>query len=371
MKPLLSIVILLACPSLYCQEGEYAFPQTDLNPEGYALAVPNIKLEFPRDHGSHPDFKTEWWYITGHLASPEQARRYGFQITFFRSSTDPISKEQIYMAHAALIDKETAKFVHEERLNSDRWNAHAAEGHLDIYNGNWSLRMLDATTETMATRFSLARIGSLHLNLKPEKAKTLFGDNGYSKKGDSYGAASYYITFTRLSASGSITIDGEKIPLSGLAWMDHEFSSSQLASEQIGWNWTSLILDDGRELMAYVMRRSDGQVDPNSRLTLIDIDGTKTERKGRDFSWEPIRHWISPHNGARYPVEYRIAWEDESGARKALSVRPFADDQELRGRIGDFVYWEGAGQAFDESGTAIGQAYTELTGYAESLNGKF
>lgn len=334
---------------------------------GFAIARPEAQLEFPRDHGSHPEFKTEWWYITGHLDSPQHAL--GFQITFFRSAqkdspTSPAT--QIYLAHAAVTDKRTGRFLHEERLNSADWNAAAQSGTLDLYNGNWYLRMLDPKSEQMKTRFSLKDIGSFELTLTPAKPKTLFGENGYSQKGDEKGAASHYITFTRLEVTGTLKNQQTSTPLTGLAWMDHEFSSSQLSSEQIGWNWSSLILDDGSELMAYVMRRRDGAIDPNSRLTLIDPDGQKTEYKGNAFRWTPIRHWSSEKSGASYPVEYEISWANQS-----LRIKPYADDQELIGSIGEFVYWEGACQVLDENGNRIGLAYTELTGYSESLNGKF
>lgn len=344
------------------------FPATAFDEDGFALATPGIELKFPRDHGSHPQFKTEWWYITGHLDSNQGGATYGFQITFFRSAT--AEGRQLYMAHAALVDKRTGAFYHEERLNSDEWNADASVGQLDLFNGNWYLRMDNPDTETMQTRFSLAKLGELTLTLKPEKPKTLFGDRGYSKKGEERGAASYYVTFTRLGVSGEAFLDGQRLTLSGVAWMDHEFSSSQLSPGQIGWNWTSLILDDGSELMAYVMRREDGAVDPNSRLTLISPDGEKTELLGDAFSWEPIRHWTSPLSGERYPVEYSVSWKSGDSERRVI-VKPIADAQELAGTIGDFVYWEGASQALDADGVPIGLGYTELTGYAKSLYSTF
>ncbi|MBC2606638.1 lipocalin-like domain-containing protein [Pelagicoccus albus] len=345
--------------------GESRFKAT--NRDGYKIAVPGVELAFPEDHGSHPDFKTEWWYITGHLDNKK--RDLGFQITFFRSAnrdSDAQDLEQVYMAHAAIVDKSTGKFIHEERLNSADWNADAKTGELSAYNGNWYLRMIDSDTETMKTRFSLEGFGALELVLSPAKDKVLFGENGFSKKGNEVGAASYYITFPRLNVSGFFTDSGEKEPLEGVAWMDHEFSSSQLTEEQIGWNWSSIILDDGTEIMAYVMRREDGQADPNSKLTLIDKDGSKTELSSEQFTWDPERSWESQSSTARYPVEYEIRFDS-----KTIIVRPVTDDQELRGRIGDFVYWEGAGTVFDESGQKIGKAYTELTGYSESLYGKF
>lgn len=364
----------LSLAALPLAANAQSFPAEAFDPDGFAYATPGVELTFPRDHGSHPQFKTEWWYLTGHLEAEESDEQFGFQVTFFRAASlaeNPENPpEQLYMAHAAVFDKQSGAFHHEERLNSDHWNADAAVGELDLFNGNWYLRMDDPTTESMTTRFSLAKLGSLTLQLKPAKPKTLFGDQGYSRKGDSPGAASYYITFPRLDVSGSGTLRGRDVSFAGQAWMDHEFSSSQLSPGQIGWNWTSLILDDGSELMAYVMRREDGAVDPHSRLTLIAPDGSKRELTGDAFSWTPIRHWTSPRSGGRYPVEYRVSWKS-GDTQRSIHVKPFGDDQELSGDIGGFVYWEGASQAFDADGQPIGLGYTELTGYHESLYGQF
>lgn len=382
MRTLFQIYPLLcfAVSSFTANEARAAFPAQAFDPDGFALATPGVELEFPRDHGSHPAFKSEWWYVTGQLETPDGAHEYGFQITFFRSATrdatsaeadgDSPSPSQLYMAHAALFDKKTGQFHHEERLNSGDWNADAAVGSLDLYNGNWYLRMIDPDTEAMISRFSLSGVAQLNLSLKPEKPKTLFGDQGFSKKGAEPGAASYYVTFTRLDVAGEIEIDGEAVPITGQAWMDHEFSSSQLSEGQIGWNWTSLQFDDGSELMAYVMRREDGQVDPHSRLTFIDPTGATTELTGDAFAWTPLRYWRSEQSGARYPVEYQLSWK-VGDTRRAITVKPFGDEQELLGQIGDFVYWEGAGQAFDESGKLVGVGYTELAGYDQSLQGRF
>lgn len=357
--------LLLCLLPIFSISANFTFPIEE--DSGLAIARPGNVLEFPRDHGSHPEFKTEWWYITGHLQTADN--ELGFQITFFRSASKESPQDdsqQIYLAHAAIIDKQTGTFLHEERLNSDDWNASAQTGSLDLYNGNWYLTMEDPDTEQMQTRFSIKGVGSLELTLTPAKDKTLFGENGYSQKGDEKGAASHYITFTRLDVKGYLKQKDQKEQLTGIAWMDHEFSSSQLSSDQIGWNWSSLILDDGSELMAYVMRRQDGKTDPNSRLTLISPTGETTEYKGNSFAWTPIRTWTSLQTGASYPVEYEITWDNQR-----MHVRPFADKQELVGTIGDFEYWEGACEVLDENGNRIGLAYTELTGYTESLNGKF
>lgn len=333
------------------------------NEDGYAIAVPGVELEFPYDHGSHPAFKTEWWYITGHLQG--EGLDLGFQLTFFRSSGGE-GEGQIYMAHAAVSDKRAQTFLHEERVNSEDWNAYAEVGRLDVFNGNWYLRMVDEQSEEMEARFSLKGFGELGLTFRPAKKRTLFGSDGYSQKGAAKGAASYYVTFTRLEVECVLRREGAETLLTGVVWMDHEFSSSQLTEEQIGWNWTSAILDDGRELMAYVMRREDGQVDPHSRLTIIEADGRKREYRGEEFRWTPVRFWESPDSGGVYPVEYEIAWGSER-----IRVVPAFDAQEMLGKIGGFVYWEGAGVALDEDGNRLGRVYTELTGYSKSLFGMF
>ena len=367
-------VVLCAATALAAQKKE-GFPAAAFDDQGFALATPGVELVFPRDHGSHPQFKSEWWYITGHLDGPRD-EAYGFQITFFRAARQDeeapagAAASQLYLAHAAVIDKRSGLFLHEERLNNDIWNAGAAVGELDVYNGNWYLRMTDPDTEEMVTRFSIGDFGILKLGLRPAKPKTLFGNDGYSRKGEDPSAASYYVTFPRLEVAGEMELNGNAMPVSGVAWMDHEFSSSQLSAGQVGWNWTSLILDDGSELMAYVMRREDGSVDPHSRLTLIKPEGTTTSLSPADFSWTPLRHWESSESGGVYPVEYEVSWKDDD-TRRSIVVKPVSDQQEILGAIGDFVYWEGASIALDPTGKQIGLGYTELTGYADSLYGRF
>lgn len=364
--------LLLALAPCLLHAAESRFPVQERDEAGFAFAIPGVELAFPRDHGSHPEFKTEWWYLTGHLDSPDQNHRYGFQLTFFRSATEPgQSGSQMYLAHAALFDKQSGTFRHEERLNSDEWNADSAVGGLDVYNGNWYLRMENPDTEAMVARFSIADLGAVTLTLTPTKPKTLFGKNGYSRKGDAPGAASHYITFTRLAVKAEATLNGQPLALEGVAWMDHEFSSSQLTESQVGWNWSSVILDDGTEIMAYVMRRANGEIDPNSSLTIIGPGGQTTALASDQFSWTPTRHWKSPRSEASYPVEYTLSWKTGDGARRLIKIEPYGDNQEIADRIGGFTYWEGACRALDESGSPIGQAYTELTGYAESLYGKF
>lgn len=351
------------------------YPTTD---EGYALPSDIVPLEFPKDHGSHPEFKSEWWYLTGHLEGPDPADKYGFQLTFFRSASVPVDQEpigtqphQIYMAHAAILDKTSEKYIHEERFNREEWNADAQINSLLVYNGNWELAMTDSVSEKMRASFSVNSDSRLNASLLPLKPKVLFGKNGVSRKGENFNAKSYYITFSRLEVSGTLEVGDNVIPITGYAWMDHEISSSQLSEGQIGWNWTSLILDDGTELMAYVMRRGNGSKDPYSQMHLIDPSGGTKSYSAEQFSWVPIEYWISPRSGARYPIHYRISWIDQLGETQTITVRSTPDDQEISGRISGFTYYEGAGVALDEDGQEIGKSYTELTGYDASLFGRF
>lgn len=345
------------------------------NDEGFAIPDSGDHLRFPRDHGSHPKFKSEWWYLTGHFSSQDQETQYGFQLTFFRAAQKSAQEEgeleQFYMAHAALFDKKNQRFFHEERLNKEKWNADAAIGKMDVFNENWYLKMIDDDAEIMKCRFSINSEYPVKLSLKPLKKKNLFGTNGVSKKGDELGASSYYINYSRLKVEGTISVAGTEIEVDGLAWMDHEISSSQLSEDQIGWNWTSLILNDGTELMAYVMRRKDGTKDPNSSLTTIAKDGTLQKIKSRDFEWIGTREWQSPRTKATYPVDHTLTWRDSNNVSHSVVVKALGDDQELQGRIGSFVYWEGACHAYDENGELIGAGYTELTGYDSSLQGRF
>ena len=349
-----------------------------LSDEGFALPSEAKALEFPKDHGSHPEFKSEWWYLTGHLEGLESSDQFGFQLTFFRSATVPSDQEpeasqpqQIYMAHAAVLNKSSGEHFHEERFNRDGWNADAQVGRLSVFNGNWKIEMLDDKTEEMQASFSINGQHRFELNLKPSKLKVLFGENGISRKGESPNAKSYYITFSRLETKGKLTVNQSVLPVTGVAWMDHEISSSQLSEGQIGWNWSSLILDDGSEIMAYVMRREDGGLDPYSQMYIIDPEGNTTRYSSGQFKWDPIDFWTSPRTGGRYPIGYSISWIDREGQTQLLVIRSSPRDQEINGPISGFTYYEGAGIVYDEDGLEVGKSYTELTGYIESLYGRF
>ena len=353
-------------------------------PDGFAVPQPGHRFEFPRDHGNHPDFKIEWWYVTGHL-SAEGGRRFGFQATFFRSAgprgaadvNPSFGSGQIFLAHMALLDVATGKFLHQEKLNRAGWDAASASGTLDVRNGAWSLRLADPTDPSPTPRLELTggirADAAFTLTLTPAKPLVIFGENGVSRKGADPTAASYYLTFSRLRAAGELTLatDGdataapEKLRVTGEAWMDHEISSSQLSAGQVGWDWLSVQFTDGRELMLYRLRLADGTADPASTLTWVDPAG-QTQRA--PFTLEVLDRWTSPATGATYPSRLRLATTDPgTGTAVRLLVEPLAKNQELTGALGGIPYWEGACRIRDESGRELGSAFLELTGYAQAL----
>lgn len=357
-----------------------------LTPDGFAVPIPGTRFEFPRDHGSHPEFKLEWWYLTGHLfaASPTPGappRRFGFQATFFRQAgprggTDAnaaFGTAHLFLAHMALLDGQTGHFIHQERLNREGWDAAAAVGTLDVRNGDWSLRLADPADATLQPTLrlhgSVRADAAFTLTLQPTKPLVVFGENGVSRKGADATAASYYLTFSRLRADGELVLQrgdqAETLRVTGEAWMDHEISSSQLSSGQVGWDWLSVQLTDGRELMLYRLRRRDGTADPASSLTWVDVGGTPRKQP---FTWEVTSRWTSPRTGATYPARIRVSTTDPADGRPVeLWVEPLADAQELSGQLGGVPYWEGACRILAPDGRVLGSGYLELTGYAKEL----
>lgn len=340
--------------------------------EGYRIPSAQPQFEFPRDHGSHPEFRIEWWYITGHLRAQDN-RRFGFQATFFRYALHPhamigddsFGTNQLYMAHMALSDIEGEKFYHEERLNREGWDAGASVSDMDMFNGNWSLRRTDGEAMQLVASIQADILMSLQLN--PEQPKVLFGDEGLSRKGAERSACSWYITFPRLAVEGKLEVEGEGIDVKGEAWMDHEISSSQLGREQVGWDWLSVRFNDGHEMMVYILRDKNGQPDPYSTLAWIEPDGTLHQAGPETFSWTSEGSWKSPETGAEYPIDVRLKGKRPDGTPFNFSVKPLMRKQEMVGKIGGVSYWEGACDIYEE-GQNIGEAYMELTGYDESLN---
>jgi predicted secreted hydrolase len=316
----------------------------------YREAAPGYRYQFPRDHFEHEDFRTEWWYYTGNVKD-RSGRRFGFELVFFREGERhaPGGKsawdiQQLYLAHAALTDSSGKRFRYEERLN--RRGPGLAGASFDrrrVWNGNWSsqwnqeVQTLDAVTDTF--RF--------HLRLDPEKPFIIEGENGLSQKAAGRGHASYYVSFPLLKVTGSI--NGAQVE--GRAWMDHEWFTQQLSDEETGWDWFSVQLDNGTELMLFELRRKDGGIDPYSSGTFVNKEGKAHHLRREDFTLQPLAKW------KMYPVEWRIEVPALGIDLKCKAILP---DQELKARKGGPSYWEGA---VDYSGTHTGVGYLEMTGY--------
>jgi predicted secreted hydrolase len=354
--------------------------------DGFSVPRPGEALSFPAAHGSHPDFRIEWWYLTGHLDSAE-GRAFGFQATFFRSALRPpaeqagdgsaptagFGRDHLFLAHMAVTDVTGERFWHEERLNRDGWDASAAVGTLDVRNGNWRLWAEEPRAETseppspepkLRLRFTATEAAALEVSLVPIKPLIRFGEDGTSRKGADPAARSYYLTWPRLAVEGHLVLPEGTHAVTGLAWMDHEIASQQLSEELDGWDWTAIQLDDGWDLKAYILRRADGSPDPFSALMWIDPEGRVTYREAAAFRWERTRWWTSPETGARYPVEVALHTTDpRTGAPLTLRLRPRLDAQELSTGSAGFAYWEGACAVLGPDGETLGRAYLELVGY--------
>ncbi len=348
--------------------------------DDFQRATPGYAFSFPRDHGSHPEFKLEWWYLTGHLREVATGRRFGFHTTFFRAALRPWEDEakppatplfdnrQAFLAHVALLDVATGKLHVEERLNRQGWDAMASVADLAVTNGNWSLihkpEQPTGHTETMTLRASILADARFELTLMPLKPKVIFGENGVSIKSSTGNSASHYVTFTRLATEGTLQLLGNTYRVEGLSWMDHEFSSSQLGPNQVGWDWASIQLIDGREIMLYRLRHRDGTADPASQFTWIDGESRQTALKSDAWEWKARRVWTSPDTKANYPIDIDVTCMDpENGQKRRLRLRPLHDAQEIVAKLDTISYWEGACEVLDETGEVIGQAYVELTGY--------
>ncbi len=337
----------------------------------FSIPQENHQFSFPEDHGSHPDFKIEWWYLTGHLFSGDE--RFGFQATFFRLAQSPedipegelFGNEQIYMAHMAISDASGKRFIHESRFNRGGWNAFSRMGKLDVRNGNWSLS--GSESEMMLTG-SIRSEAAFSLTLNPAKSLVVFGENGVSRKGAAEEAASYYLTFPRIDAKGTLRISGRDLEVKGEVWMDHEVSSSQLDRNQVGWDWVSIQLFDGREIMGYLLRNEDGSVSEFSKIVWIDEEGNLTNQLAEDFTWIPGGEWESPKTGAVYPISPSIETTDpKTGDKLVLKVQPLFPEQEMAAAPGGVSYWEGACDILDSTQVLIGRGYLELTGYVGDL----
>lgn len=330
----------------------------------FRQATPGYRYQFPRDHFDHPEFRTEWWYYTGNVHARD-GHRYGFELVFFRQGQrrDPAPSpsawrvEDLYLAHLALTDIDGHHFRYQKRLN--RAGPGIAGIDFDnrrIWNGNWEARW--DKTSSAQTLSAVADGIRLSLRLTALKPAIIQGENGISQKAEGAGKASYYVSFPRLEADG--TVNG--VPVSGTAWMDHEWFSNQMETNQQGWDWFSIQLDNHTEFMLFQLRHTDGIIDPYSAGTYIAADGRATHLKRTDFELQPRKYWTSPKTAARYPTEWRISIPSLHIALDCVAAIP---GQELISEdSAGPTYWEGA---VTYSGSFPGVGYLEMTGYAHPM----
>jgi len=341
----------------------------------YRVALPGYRYEFPRDHFNHPDFQTEWWYYTGNVRSAD-GHRFGFELTFFRQGLDRSTwndstwdVRDLYLAHLALSDLDGRRFYQNERTNrAGPGIAGASETHGRIWNGNWQIQWRGDEQELQAVDERFA----LRLTLHSAKPPVIHGQNGVSQKAEGSGRASHYISLTRLITAGQIELNGVKSGVTGTTWMDHEFFTSQLANNQVGWDWVSIQLDDDTELMLFHIRRQDGSIDLHSSGTFIKPDGQKVHLSAKDFTLEPAgSNWTSPATGAVYPLHWKISVPTQNIELDATTPLP---TQELTGKDRIIpTYWEGAIRLTGQKETRKidGVGYLEMTGYDRALAGNF
>ncbi len=343
----------------------------------FTVAREGYRYEFPRDHGSHDTFRTEWWYYTGNLVAND-GRAFGYQLTFFRRGmpTEQVktlpskwSVTQLYLAHFAVSDLSKKQFHYAEKLSrAGLGKAGAEPNRLHAWIDQWQ-----AESPLQSDHHILhAADGDLaiELDLSPEKPLVVHGASSISRKGTEPGQASHYYSFTRMATVGTVTIGKESFDVTGTSWMDHEFGSADLGKDLVGWDWFSLQLADQTELMLYRLRRTDGSADPVSSGTFIDREGKGHHLSVGDFVLEPLSEWTSPTSKARYPQRWRLAIPSK---QLALELIPRMAEQELSTtRSTQVTYWEGAIEVNGVAhGTTIkGQGYMELTGYAERFTKK-
>jgi predicted secreted hydrolase len=363
------LVVFLTMANAHTEDGSY-----------YAVTGP-CNLSFPGDHGSHPGYRTEWWYYTGNLHS-EKGDHYGFQLTFFRRQISPPGadkdwpvpasawrNQQVFLAHAALTDISGKHFYHAEEMSRgmpELAGARQEAGATSIFVKNWSLN-LDEREHLLEARSE--KFG-LNLRLRPVKAPVLHGEAGYSRKGAAPESASCYYSFSRLQVQGSVSLDGTSTPVQGTAWMDHEFSSAALEMDVEGWDWFSLQLSNDTELMVYLLRKKDGTYSAASSGNLVDAAGKTSPIDRADFVLEILDRWRSPRTGVVYPSGWRLKIQS---LQLELTITPSLRDQELQTpETTNIIYWEGSVSVSGSSAgrDLSGEGYVELTGYAGGLAGR-
>jgi predicted secreted hydrolase len=332
----------------------------------YPPVIAGTELRFPRDEGSHPQYRLEWWYVTGQVHD-ERNRERGFQVTFFRvrtgiaeSNRSRFAPRQVLFAHAAIADPQFGRLRHAERSAREGFGlAQAREGVVDVRLDDWSLR------QSVDGRYHAVVAGpdfSFALDLKSTQPLLLQGERGYSRKGPDPRAASYYYSQPQLTVGGEMVIDGRRQQVSGTAWLDHEWSSDYVDASAQGWDWAGINLDDGGALMVFRMRDPQGG-ERWASATLRSAGGRVQVFESRDVEWVPGRKWRSPRTGVEYPVQWRVRV-----GNRTYEIEPSMPDAELDSRSSTgTIYWEGPVNLRLPGGARVGRGYLEMTGYAGKM----
>ncbi len=347
MTLLLAAALLPAAPPLLAGE--------------YRDVRPGDRVVLPRDYYFREGYQVQWWYFTGHL-SDASGRQFGYEVTFFavgvqtRPFASKFGLRRIYISHFAVSDIAGQRFLYSDRTDSGAFGfAGAGSDRLHVWVGGDTL-----TGSPEAMHLQAAGDGHrIDLILSPSKPPVRNGVEGYARKSEASPLnASLYFSVTRLKTRGEIQMHDQLFQVTGESWFDREISSSDLGEHQVGWDWFALQLDDGRDLMLYLLRNRDGSIDPYSSGTLVGADGRARGLSADAFSVKPLRHYTSRKTGARYPAAWEIAIASEN---LTLVVTPLLEDQEFLAPHSTWnYYWEGACSV---SGSAAGRAYVEMTGY--------
>jgi len=342
----------------------------------FQLGLPGYKFSFPKDHGAHPQYQTEWWYYTGHLQA-QDGSKFGYELTFFRYAlTDKIPSgrskwavRDVDFAHFAITDQTHQKYFFCDRM--ERANMGLAGTQTGkvlllprIWIDDWQLQFQgkegniqqiqasgNAQNDVNQTRMKI------NLSQRALTPPIINGVNGVSQKGPEVGQASHYYSMPRLATSGILQLGNQQYKVTGESWLDREFSSKGLDKNQTGWDWFAIQLDDGRNLMLYQIRQKNQTIDPHSAGTLSDGNTKSIHLTQNDFRIKALDWWTSPHTKARYPAKWKV---EIPQYHLSLEITPTNADQEMRPRHESAIYWEGS---CDVKGTVAGKAYVEMTGY--------
>jgi len=369
-----------------------AAPSTAVKLPMFEAALPGYTYQFPKDHGVHPTYKTEWWYYTGHLTA-ENKHSYGYELTFFRTATVPPNTalptltawlpQAFVLAHFALTDVEQNTFVYQSKF--DRVNPYKSTFTAKPFGvalSNWQLTTIGSINQgkdpivrlqaSMPEGAKSTQPVAIDLTLTPTKPMVIHGKKGVSQKADCKGCASHYYSYTRLASKGTVTQGSKTTAVKGTSWMDHEFGTNQLTPNQVGWDWMAIQLADGTDVMLYLLRQKTpvGGLDPNSSATWVSPSGQTQYLKLGQFQLKPLATWKSEKSGGVYPSQWQLAIPSK---QLTVTITPKVKGQELvfASQLG-LTYWEGACSVAGQIGKQpiTGNAYTELTGYAAPFEQK-